>query len=188
MNDEEVFRNDVNHSGIAVNEGWIRVLRAGASVEQEGQASFFKGYTLATGSKERRPDGVYVRWHWDGRQLEVQACETGFLPVFVYFDEHQAVVATRLSDLFQATRISPSIDHVALSIFLRLGFFIGDRTPFKNVRILGPNGHFIWSAEAQKLERNYPRISRSPLSRQDALEAYRDIFRDTMDRFPSLPT
>lgn len=169
-------------SGVAVDEGWIRVRRAGSSFTQDGQASFFKGYTLGSGSEEQGPDGVYVRWHWDGQRLEVQTCETGFLPVFIYFDKQQAVVATRLSDLFQAAQIPPSIDHVALSVFLRLGFFIGDRTPFKYVHVLGPNGQFVWSSEVQKLEWKYPEISRSPLSRQDALEAYRDIFRSSMDQ------
>ena len=130
----------------------------------------------------RRPDGLYVRWRWDGARLEAETCETGFLPLFCYVDEELVVLATRLRDLLVRLPARPALDQDALSVFFRLGFFVGNGTPFKNIRILGPNGRLSWRPGWHETSEGYPAVGASSLSRRQAAGAYRDLFRDVMRR------
>jgi hypothetical protein len=41
------------------------------------------------------------------------------------------------------------VDEPALAVFLRLGFFIGDDTPYKHIRALPPGATLVWDGALQ---------------------------------------
>jgi hypothetical protein len=160
-------------------DGWISIRKHGGGLQQRGQASFFKGYRISSNDDGMAPD-VYVQWHWDGHTLRVETCETGFLPTFIYFNNLEVAVATRVTDLFDHSGLRPSLDQEALSVFFRLGFFVGNATPFKDVQILGPNGRFVWEPDGQQLQDGYPDVPCTTESPDHALESYVELFRSAI--------
>jgi asparagine synthase (glutamine-hydrolysing) len=86
---------------------------------------------------------TYVRWHWDGQRLEIDTDSFGFIPAYVYTRGREAAVSTSVERLIGAgARLR--IDRAALAVFLRLGFFVGEDTPFVEIRALPPDAHVVW--------------------------------------------
>ncbi|MDZ7803486.1 hypothetical protein [Thiohalophilus sp.] len=98
-----------------------------------------------------------------------------------------------------AIHISPSIHHVlkgnfpktldtaALAVFYRLGFFIGEDTPFEQIRILPPGSRLSWQQGRMQLERGSietPAPSNEVRSFDEAVEQYADLFEQAITRCP----
>jgi asparagine synthetase B (glutamine-hydrolysing) len=67
-------------------------------------------------------------------------------------------------------------------VFLRLGFFIGDDTPFRRVRVLPPAARLDWRAGVLSVAGSYARSEASDMTRDAALDAYIDTFRGAVRR------
>ncbi|MFD2365623.1 hypothetical protein [Pseudoduganella sp. GCM10020061] len=164
----------------ASQDGWIRISAgAGAAPAVSGQARFFKGYAVDGG------DGVFAKWDWDGERLRASTCATGFLPLYYYADGQQAVLATSIAGLFAASGKAPRICPASLGVLLRLGFLVGDHTPFEGVRLLGPQGTLTWRPGGG------PEVSSSYLQVQEtradhARESYAALFRASMERIAAV--
>ena len=100
-------------------------------VEAKGNESVFLGYT----SQDR--DGVWTQWHWDGASFELTTDRYGIYPTYYFKDAHSLSVSTGVIDLLNAGA-SPELDDAAIAVFLRLGFFLGEDTPFRHIRALPP--------------------------------------------------
>ncbi len=94
-------------------------------------------------------------------------------------------------------RISPSIRHVldgsfpktldfaALAVFQRLGIFLGNDTPFENVRVLPPGVRLEWSSEKHSVESRYVRNScaaSKAASIEEAADQYAHLFAEAIRR------
>jgi len=131
-------------------------------------------------------DGIFVHWDWDGERLEVVNDRYGIYPLFY---SHQ----------MGGICISPSIHHVlgedmprtldtgALAVFYRLGFFIGEDTPFELVRILPPGSRLTWQDEKLSLIRGSleaPLPDRPVSSFDEAVTHYGELFAQAIERRP----
>lgn len=83
-----------------------------------------------------------------------------------YRDIQTGTQAKSVSDLFQAGT-STELDFSALNVFLRTGVYLGDTTPFKNIRTSNPE---------------LPSLKPSTLNREQIIDAYIDLFRQAMKR------
>jgi len=111
-------------------------------VVTEGPHHCLLGHRLDNATKGCK-DGLFAEWRWDGAELRVCNDRHGIYPLF-YSSQGNEI------------RVSPSIHHVlggntsrelnfaGLSVFLRLGFFIGEDTPFEHVHALPPNATLSW--------------------------------------------
>lgn len=131
-------------------------------------------------------DGIFVRWDWDGQRLTVENDRYGIYPLFY-------------SHYGGEIRISPSIQHVldgefpkslnypGLAVFLRLGFFLADDTPFEHVHFLPPGSRLTWRQGKLELNRGSleaPPPSAMPQTFDESVEAYQDLFRQAIERRP----
>src|SRR4051812_30031815 len=64
-----------------------------------------------------------AEWHWDGVRLTVRNDRYGMLPLFYWATRDEVVVSPRIRDLLSAGAPA-DLDHDALAVFLRMGFFV----------------------------------------------------------------
>jgi asparagine synthase (glutamine-hydrolysing) len=141
------------------------------------------GQVVAHGSRECDLGNrdVWARWRWTGTVLEVRNCDLGFTPLFYRVVPNGIRVADNplgtLEPLEQAV-----LDCRALSVFLRLGFFVGEDTPFLGVRQLPPSATLTWSADRGMQLSTGERAAGVPLhvGRANAQKAYAELFRSAI--------
>jgi hypothetical protein len=74
-------------------------------------------------------------------------------------------------------------DEAALAVFLRLGFFLGDDTPFQSIRTL-PRTARSPEAGTVTISGGYRFVRPQRLSRDAAIDGFIDLFRQAMSRRP----
>ncbi|MBV9852515.1 MAG: asparagine synthetase B family protein, partial [Armatimonadetes bacterium] len=77
------------------------------------------------------------------------------------------------------------LDDTALAVFLRLGFFLGEDTPFASIRALPPAATLRWTEGRLSVSGVPVRLPHRALSRAEAVDAYIALFRQAMRRRPS---
>ena len=142
----------------------------------------------ALGHRLPRPDGisdgVYAEWEWDGDRLLVRNDRYGFYPLYYFHGPGGIGVSPSLVRLL-AEGAPPGLDEDALAVFLRLGFFLGEDTPFASVRALPPAATLRWADGRLSLAGGPPRLPPQSMSRDAAVDAYIALFRQAMQRRPS---
>ncbi len=80
-------------------------------------------------------DQVFARWHWKGEQLVIENDRWGIQPIFWAASANAVHVSTSLDALLDAG-VPAALDDAALAVFLRIGYFVGNDTPFRSIRAL----------------------------------------------------
>ncbi len=147
----------------------------------EGDTDIALGYSVGDVT-EKSTEGVWARWNWDGQRLLMSNDRFGFLPVFYAILSDGIGVSTSAMSLIEAGA-SARLDDAAIAVFLRLGHYIGEDTPFEAIRTLPPgtdltfeNGELTLSTNATALP-----CDQSALSRQDAVHAYGEVFQQAVE-------
>lgn len=125
-------------------------------------------------------------WHWDGQTLRAEVDRYGFRRLFYAPVGKGIAVADTIRELLQAGA-DPKYDDAAIAAFLRIGFFLGDDSPFQSIRAFPVGGRLNWSAAAGLSVREHKpvaTIDRS-LTEREALQGYVEYFRSAVVR--SLP-
>lgn len=136
------------------------------------------------GSAERRR-GPWARWHWDGRQLVVEVDYLGHYPLYYAEGGGGVVVSDSLSEILRLG-VSRTFDDGAIAAFLRLGFFLGEDTPFRAIRAFPAGGRLTWSAgDGLRVEHRIPGCEIREIGRREAITGYIERFRAAIAR--SLP-
>ena len=127
-------------------------------------------------------EGVWATWHWDGRQLVLQNDRFGFFPVYYAELPDGFAVSTSALELLRAGA-SRQLDDAAIAVFLRLGNYIGDDTPFAAVRVLPPGTTLRWSDGKLSLTSTCSELprERSSLTRQQAVDSYGKVFQSVVE-------
>jgi hypothetical protein len=86
---------------------------------------------------------LFAGWQWDGRCLRVSADRYGIYPLFYFSLENEFAVGPSVSALL-ARLGHAAVDHDAMAVFLRLGFFLDEDTPFQHIRALAPGARLVW--------------------------------------------
>jgi hypothetical protein len=160
---------------------YFEVRRDGPGFSTRGEASVFIGHSLPGGSANR-PDGAWLRWHWDGRELTVEGDRYGLIPAYYALDAHGFALSTSIHRLLEEG-VSAEPDEEALAVFLRCGVFLGEDTPFRAIRALPPGGHYVWRGEAVPPVATLPLATAlTGMSRDAALERFADLMRDAIAR------
>ena len=105
----------------------------------EGKPSVFLGYSVADG------DGIWTRWNWDGANFQLSTDRYGLYPTYYFKTAQTFAVSTSIDELLKSGA-SLELDDSALAVFLRLGFFLGDDTPFRQIRAVPPGSTMTESA------------------------------------------
>jgi hypothetical protein len=118
---------------------------------------------------------TYSEWDWDGARLHVANCPLGMHPLYWREYPHGIGVATTLFELLDESVVP---DYPALAVFLRLGWFVGEDTPFKGIAQLPPNSMLEWTPErgAQLHVGARPHAARISIGSARAMRIYGELF------------
>ena len=122
-----------------------------------------------------------LEWIWDGSRLLVRSDPFGLIPAFLYQRRADVAVSTSIPKLI-AEGAQLSVDWPALGIFLRLGFFVGDDTPFQEVRAIPPGAQISWKEGVLEWAGTPYVVRRSDIRRNDALDRAIDLTRRSVER------
>lgn len=158
---------------------WFRATVVDGSVRVAGDLSAGLGRPVE--SSTGRPGGVYAGWRWDGRELVAWNDPLGFYPLFYAVDN--AGVWLSPSPLAMVRQgASPTLDPDALGVFARLGFFLGNDTPFAAIRSLPPGGRLRWAAAAPTVHGGETIVPARDIRREQAIDGLIELFRAAVAR------
>jgi asparagine synthase (glutamine-hydrolysing) len=124
---------------------------------------------------------AFVRWQWDGREFVVRNDAFGLIPLFVY--QHAGTIALSTSiDKLVHEGAPVHVDWAALAVFLRLGFFVGDDTPFVEIRALPPGATLVWRDGRCRTTGGSYLVKSSNITRNDAIDQAIALTTDAVDR------
>jgi asparagine synthase (glutamine-hydrolysing) len=125
-------------------------------------------------------DGVFAGWKWQGQSLTVEVDRYGFGPLFYFSRGDEFGISPSLVRLLQEG--APlDVDREALAVFLHLGFFIGNQTPFRHIKVVPPNRSFTWDGTLHVEEVRHIG-SQLNITRGEAIETYAQMFRAAIAR------
>jgi hypothetical protein len=150
-------------------------------VETRGPVRFFRGHSIEI--PRRRPDGVFAEWTWDGRRLVIRNDRYGAAPIFYAVDGNRFWVSPSLIKLIEEGAPT-AFDEAGLALFLRLGFFVGEDTPFRAIRVVPPHGTVVWEAGRVMVSGGYRIVPLQRIGRNEAVDGFIELFRRAMARRP----
>jgi asparagine synthase (glutamine-hydrolysing) len=166
-----------------VNSSFFRARKTGRGLEVTGSPVMSFGHRVPYG-RSGVTDGIFAEWSWDGQRLTVRNDRYGFYPLFYHHSPGEICVSPSIATLVEQGATT-ELDASGLSVFFRLGFFLGEDTPFRGIRALPPNARFEW-AGGELTNAGESRITTTPLplSRDAAIDTYVDLFRQAIQRRP----
>ncbi len=151
------------------------------SINASGKSAASLGYRYS-GSGISEEEGVWGEWAWDGQKLVVRNDRFGFLPIYYAQLPSGFGVSTSALALIRGGAAT-DLDDAAVSVFVRLGYYIGNDTPFRSIQLLPAGSELTWSDGAPTIRILAPPISEtvSTLSRERAVHEYGVRFQDVVE-------
>jgi len=118
--------------------------------------------------------GLYSSWAWDGTTLEAETDPLGFSPLFYSAKGSDIRLSTSLLRLL-AEGTAADLDDAAIGVFLRLGLFLGEETPYRHIRCLPPGGRLRWRAGEFEISGAAWVPAPQNLSRSAAVDGFIDL-------------
>jgi asparagine synthetase B (glutamine-hydrolysing) len=155
-------------------------IRVGSGIRVDGMPVFRLGHVLPRG--HGIPDGIFAEWQWDGRELIARNDRYGFQPLFLFTKPDEICLAPSVRTLL-ARGAPRELDWDALAVFLRLGFFLGDDTPFRAIRAVPPNAVLCWNgAELTVRASRVKWPVKEIIDRTAAIRTYQALFAEAVRR------
>jgi len=127
----------------AAHAPFLWISRTAAHVSTRGTVAC----RLSTGSVDH-----FVEWTFSNGTLVVQNDRFGLIPLFVYARGSEIAISPSLQKLLSEGAVA-ELDEAAVAVFLRLGFFVGEDTPFRHIRTLPPGAMFVWREGTLEISR-----------------------------------
>lgn len=124
----------------------------------------------------------FVEWTLAGGTLVVRNDAFGLIPLFVYRRGDEIAVSPSLQKLLSEGAVA-ELDEAAVAVFLRLGFFVGEDTPFRHIRALPPGATLIWrDGRVDTCQGGVYVVSRRTIPRDDAIDEAIELTRQAVAR------
>jgi len=124
----------------------------------------------------------FVEWTFTRDTLVVRNDAFGLIPLFVYMRGDEIAVSPSLQKLLCEGAVA-DLDEAALAVFLRLGFFVGEDTPFRHIRALPPGATFVWrEGLLERSERGSYVVPRRTIVRDEAIDQAIELTRHAVGR------
>ena len=156
------------------DEPFIHLTPSSRGPLKRGRDAYLGGYPTTPGGSPGvfihvvGPPSAATMWQWDGTRLVARNDRLGLSPLFIWRRDRD--IALSPSPLALVERFGGGeIDTRALAVFLRMGFFVGDDTPFHRVRAFPPNGRLEWYDGRLSLEGGYSWGPALAIDRDEAL-------------------
>jgi hypothetical protein len=145
----------------------------------EGETRWEGGTRVPHGSDSH--DGVFAGWWWNGERLTAYTDRLGFYPLFLWSEPTRCCISPSVAVLLEqgAPR---DLDLDAIGVFLRLGYFLGDDTPFRAIRAIPPVRRLTWCRGVVTMDEWDRPTDELSLTREEAIEGYVERFRASVAR------
>jgi asparagine synthase (glutamine-hydrolysing) len=144
-----------------------------------GTGELRRGHTIESTWRDRS-QGLYCEWRWDGKRLQALTDPLGFFPLFYHVNGSSVMVSPSLETLLQ-NGAPAELDAVALGVFTAFGFFLGEDTPFAQIKVLPPGGRLVWDGELRLTGEPWCARAES-LGQEAAVEGFVDLARQAVRR------
>jgi hypothetical protein len=152
----------------------------------EGTAAGMLGHKVQRPGQSE-PDGIFVEWSWDGSLLQIRNDRYGFYPIYYFANGSEIAVSTSILRLLEAGA-PRAFDDAGMATFLRLGYFLGEDTPFLAIRALPPSAVLEWKSGELTVSGRVSIGKPDSLSRSAAIDGFISLFRAAIQRRqPSTP-
>lgn len=166
---------------------WFSVKWKDGRAEAKGTPTYAHGHKINLGPG-RLVDGIWSEWKWDGSRLTIRNDRYGFDPLYYWHDPASGDGAIAVSpNMIQliAEGHTSELDYGALGAFMRSGVMWGDDTPWVKYKALPANATIVWEGGKLSVSGGPTVPKANPLGREQAIDAYIDLFRQAIKRRPS---
>jgi asparagine synthase (glutamine-hydrolysing) len=150
------------------------VTRHDGGFHVDGPSVFEAGHAL-------NGDGAFARWGWNAPTLTAATDRFGVQPLFYATDRNTIRISPSIGALLR-TGAARDLDDSALAVFLRVGFFVGDDTPFRHIRAVPPGGTLEWHDGRLAVRSGWTRPAPSDATRDEAIDRFAAMFADSIER------
>jgi len=126
-------------------------------------------------------DGAFARWRWNAPALTAATDRFGVQPLFYAADRNTIRISPSVRALLHAGA-PHELDDSALAVFLRIGFFVGEDTPFRHIRAIPPGGTLSWNGGCLDVRSGWTRLAPSDATRDQAIDRFADLFAGSVER------
>jgi len=124
---------------------------------------------------------AWAKWSWDGETLTFASDRYGMIPVFYTVSDDGVTLSPSLTKLIELGA-SRELNFAALSVFLRLGWFLENDTPFIAIKTMPPGARFSWRAGAHALSGGAFVASGSSIGFDAAADRLHELFTTAIAR------
>jgi asparagine synthase (glutamine-hydrolysing) len=165
-----------------MSEVFVHIRRKAEGFKVEGMTEGKVGHKIRHANRDDS-DGIFAEWFWDGACLSVHNDRYGFFPLYYFADSDGIAISTSIVRLLEAGA-PRDLDDAGLAAFLRLGFFLGEDTPFRAIRALPPAATLKWRNGELTVSGRITIAKADNLSREAAVDGYISLFREAVRRRP----
>ena len=155
--------------------------RRNGSIETAGDPAVQLGNPLPALPGRCKSQGIFAQWTWDGESLTACNDRYGMFQMYYFCADDRFAISPSVSKLVQLGAAT-ELDAAALSLFFRLGYFVGQDTPFRHIKVMGPDTELCWSGRLTVKSSPEELGSPASMSREQAIDAYIELFRHVMQR------
>jgi hypothetical protein len=158
----------------------LLLARQGPTILATGAQHCRLGHVIPRSTGDR-PDGVFAGWSWDGQTLRAENDRYGMHPLYYFSTPDRFAISSSVPALL-LLGAPTELDAAALAVFLRLGFFLGEDTPFRSIRALPPAAWLEWREGRLTISGGLELVQAQSLSRRAAVDGFIELFRTAMAR------
>lgn len=159
----------------------ITISIIGDELRAHGELSLAREADYCRSANQDAQATLVAGWEWRSNALKIFADRLGLVPIFYSVQRSEIHLSDSLARIAVALP-SAQWDLDALAVFLRLGFFVGDDTPFQGVKVLPPGTRAMITAACFEVPRYVGPSVRNEWTnnRSLACSRYEELFRDAV--------
>ena len=156
------------------------VRKVNGEYQTQGVAKCSLGHRIPAHNSDKT-DGIFAEWIWDGSKLIITNDRYGFFALYYFVTDDGIAISPSLTQLV-GLGAPTAFDDAALAVFLRLGFFLSEDTPFKAIRLIPPDTSFCWSDGKLSVTGRFTLSKLQNLKRDEVIDTYISLFRSAIER------
>jgi hypothetical protein len=150
------------------------------SLNVSGGKKGFLGYKLDSTSGD---NGIFANWNTDNDSLTLFNDKFGMFPIYYTKTSNGVDFSSSIINLF-VSEDHYQLDDAAIAVFLRMGSFIGENTPFSKIKALPPGTKLQFDKNGFRMENSAIACGKNATnSLDDAQDVYGELFKKSVSKF-----